>query len=339
MKIFSCKSLFIILLICASIFPHIFAQKQENVVCTSKKSPCFLKKITCPTQCPYRKPKDPKAKACYINCDSPICKAECRYRKPSCNGVGAACYDPRFIGADGAVFYFHGKSNEHFSLVSDSNVQINARFIGHRPSGRSRDYTWIQALGILFGSHSFSVEATKAATWDSSIDHLRFFFDGDEVFLPQGALSSWESARGEVVIERVSSTNSAIISLPETMEIGVNVVPITKEDDRIHNYQIPSDDCFSHLEVQFRFLDLSPEVEGVLGRTYRPDYESQAILGIAMPVVGGEDKYRTTSLLAADCKKCVFSSVKKGDRKPTINHGMMDCSDKFSTGNGIACKK
>ncbi|KAI3466150.1 hypothetical protein Pfo_022813 [Paulownia fortunei] len=324
MKIFSYQCLLIIMLICASCVTRIFAQKPERVTCTSRRSRCFLKSITCPNQCPFRRPKDPKAKACFINCDSPICKAECRHRKPSCQGIGAACYDPRFIGADGGVFYFHGKSNEHFSLVSDSNLQINARFIGHRPTGRTRDFTWIQALGILFGSHNFSVEATKAATWDINIDHLKFSFDGNEVVLTQG----------DVILERILSTNSVIISLPEIVEIGVNVVPITKEDDRVHNYQIPSDDCFSHLEVQFRFFDLSHAVEGVLGRTYRPDYESPARLGLAMAVVGGEDKHKTTSLFAADCKKCVFSSMKDGNKRPileTIDHGMMDCSDKLSS--------
>ncbi|KAL1567112.1 hypothetical protein AAHA92_02628 [Salvia divinorum] len=341
MKISISKCVFIILLIHAS---QIGAEYEETVVCTSKKSPCFLKRISCPKQCPTRKPKDPKAKACFINCDSPICKAECRHRKPSCNGVGAACYDPRFIGADGSVFYFHGKSSEHFSLVSDTNLQINARFTGHRPAGRSRDYTWIQSLGILFGSHSLSVEATKAAKWDSSIDHLRFLYDGDEVSLPQSFLSSWKSAGGEATLERVASTNSAVISIPGIVEIGVNAVPITREDDRIHNYQIPADNCFAHLEVQFRFLDLSAEVEGVLGRTYRPDYESHARLGIAMPVVGGEDNYRTTSLLAPDCSKCVFSSINNGGGEPlrtsiTHGNGIMDCSDRFSAGNGIACKK
>lgn len=229
-------------------------------------------------------------------------------RKPSCKGIGAACYDPRFIGADGVVFYFHGKSNEHFALVSDTNLQINAQFIGHRPAGRTRDYTWIRALGILFKSHKLSIEAAKAAKWDNNIDHLNISFNGDEVVLPQDALSSWKSQENEVIVERTSSVNSVIISLPGVVEIGVSVVPITKEEDRVHNYQIPSDDCFSHLEVQFRFFDLSPIVEGVLGRTYRPDYESEARLGVAMPVVGGDDKYRTTSLFAADCKKCVFSS-------------------------------
>ncbi|KAL8505958.1 hypothetical protein ACS0TY_016985 [Phlomoides rotata] len=262
--------------------------------------------------------------------------------KPNCQGTGAACFDPRFIGADGAVFYFHGKSNEHFTLVSDKSLHINAHFIGHRPTGRPRDYTWIQALGVLYGAHNLSVEATKASTWDSNIDHLKFTFDDNEVVLPQGDLSSWKSKEGDVSLERVSNMNSVIISIPEIVEIGVNTVPITKEDDRIHNYQIPSNDCFSHLEVQFRFFGLSPQVEGVLGRTYRPEYESHTRLGIAMPVVGGEDKYRTTSLFAADCKSCIFTSEKYGENTPflgKLNHGMMDCSGKFSGGNGIICKK
>ncbi|KAK6159823.1 hypothetical protein DH2020_003204 [Rehmannia glutinosa] len=248
--------------------------------------------------------------------------------------MGAACYDPRFVGADGGVFYFHGKKNEHFTLVSDTNLQINARFIGRRPTGRTRDYTWIQAVGILFGSHNFSVEATKAATWDNNIDHFKFSFDGNNVVLPQIALSLWKSQNGDITLERISSTNSVIVSLPGILEIGVNAVPITKQEDKVHNYQIPSDDCFSHLEVQFRFLArLSDAVEGVLGRTYRSDYnDSQSRLGHAMPVVGGEDKYITTSLFATDCKKCVFSSKSILDKEETaIDHAGLDCSSE----NGI----
>ena len=75
MKLTLSKCVFIILLIHAS---HVCAVYEETVVCTNKKSPCYLNKISCPKQCPTRKPKDPKAKACYINCESPICKAECR---------------------------------------------------------------------------------------------------------------------------------------------------------------------------------------------------------------------------------------------------------------------
>ncbi|NHW78243.1 hypothetical protein, partial [Escherichia coli] len=86
-------------------------------------------------------------------------------------------------------------------------------------------------------------------------------------------------------VQRTSSKNSVLVTLPEIAEISINVVPVTKQDDRIHNYQIPVDDCYAHLEVQFRFYGLSSKVEGVLGRTYQPDFKNPAKPGVAMPVV------------------------------------------------------
>ena len=49
-----------------------------------------------------------------------------------------------------------------------------------------------------------------------------------------------------------------------------------------------------------KFFNLSPNVEGVLGRTYQPDFKNPAKAGVSTPVVGGEDKYRTASLLTSD---------------------------------------
>ncbi|KAL5993257.1 hypothetical protein ACLOJK_014180 [Asimina triloba] len=98
-------------------------------------------------------------------------------RKPNCNLPVSACFDPRFIGGDYIVFYFHGSRNQHFGLVSDPNLQINAHFIGLRPAGRPRDYTWIQAPGIMFGTHTFTVEAKRTETWSDEEDHLLFSHD------------------------------------------------------------------------------------------------------------------------------------------------------------------
>ncbi|XP_065859894.1 uncharacterized protein [Euphorbia lathyris] len=308
-----------------------------NVTCRSK-GPCFLKKLSCPVECPLTTSSNPREKVCFLNCNSPICKPECKHRVPNCNSPGSACFDPRFIGGDGIVFYFHGKSNQHFTLVSDLNLQINARFIGLRPAGRTRDFTWIQALGIMFNSHTFSLEATRAETWDGEIDHLKFTHNGNEIVIPEGHLSSWQSP--EIRVERTLSKNSVVIILPEVAEISVKVVPVTKEDDRIHSYQIPSGDCYSHLEVQFKFYSLSTEVEGVLGRTYQPEFENPAKPGVAMPVVGGEDKYRTTSLLSADCESCLFSPAEATERKDVsvMDFGMLDCTA-GSNGHGIVCRK
>ncbi|KAK1284022.1 hypothetical protein QJS10_CPB21g00719 [Acorus calamus] len=167
----------------------------------------------------------------------------------------------------------------------------------------------MQALGLAFGPRdTFTVEATKAEKWDENIDHLVFSYNGEPLFIPKGHLSEWKSPNDGLTVERTGRANSVAISINGFAEICVQVVPVTEEDDRIHNYRIPSDDCYTHLEVQFRFSKLSKEVEGVIGRTYRPDFENPAKRGVMVPVVGGEDKYMTSSLVSSDCRACVFGS-------------------------------
>ena len=123
----------------------------------------------------------------------------------------------------------------------------------------------------------------KVAQWDEQVDHLKFTFNGNHLVLAEGFLSTWYSPKRDVKVERVASKNSVMVTLKDVAEILVNVVLVTKEDDRIHNYQVPSDDYFADLEVQFRFFTLSPKVDGVLGRTYRLDFENPAKPGVAMP--------------------------------------------------------
>ncbi|CAL5326639.1 unnamed protein product [Camellia sinensis] len=257
-------------------------------------------------------------------------------QKPNCDGLGAACYDPRFIGGDGIMFYFHGKTNQHFSLVSDSNLQINAHFISRRPMGRSRDNTWIQAL-------SFTLSANKVAILDDQGNQFHFTYDSKPVFIPNGHLSIWTAPDSRLVEERTAMSNSIIVTMPGVVEMSVSVVPVTKEDDGIHNYQIPSDDCFAHLEVQFKFLQLSEKVEGVLGQTYRPDFKSPVKRGVPMPVMGGEDKFKTSSLVSADCMLCIFMAggdVSNTNKSLVLDPSMatVDCT-KMSNGQGFICRR
>ncbi|CAI0375904.1 unnamed protein product [Linum tenue] len=314
---------------------------------TCSYGPCKLQQLECPYECPELYPSDPKSKACYLDCYSPVCKPSCKNRKPNCNSPGAACLDPRFIGGDGIVFYFHGKTNENFALVSDPTFQINARFTGHRPVGRPRDFTWIQALGFVLGSTpttTFSLEAAKSATWNNNIDHLKFTYNGADLAVPAGHLSTWQSPDDVITVQRTSDRNSVVVTIPEVGEVTVSVVPVTAEDDRVHGYKVPADDCFAHLEVQFKFSrGMSEKVEGVLGKTYRPDFRNPAAKpGVAMPVVGGEDVYRTSSLLAADCGACLFDPAAAGSGGDLVMVGeneVIDCSGRFGSGNGIVCRK
>lgn len=47
-----------------------------------------------------------------------------------------------------------------------------------------RDFTWVQAIGILYGTHKISIEALRTSTWDDAIDRLYINFDGETIVLP-----------------------------------------------------------------------------------------------------------------------------------------------------------
>ncbi|KAI3791440.1 hypothetical protein L2E82_05209 [Cichorium intybus] len=292
---------------------------RQRAFCKSKGA-CYYKTLTCPAECPERKPKkNKKQKGCFIHCGSK-CEATCKWRRAKCNGYGSLCYDPRFVGGDGVMFYFHGGKGRDFALVSDTNLQINAHFIGSRPSGRSRDYTWVQSVSVMFDAHTLVLSAKKVQQWDDSVDVLLVKWDGQEVTVPFDGEAEWKTNTGvrEVVVERTDDTNTVRVTVGGLVEIDMKAVPVTKEDDKAHNYQLPSNDAFAHFETQFRFSKLSDDVEGILGKTYRPGYVSPVKRGVAMPLMGGEDKYETPSLTSPDCKVCMFQKQAPGA------HGLAD---------------
>lgn len=241
-------------------------------------------------------------------------------RKANCEGYGSICYDPRFVGGDGVMFYFHGAKGGDFALVSDDQLHINAHFIGTRPPGRARDFTWVQALAVMFESHTLEVAARRVSKWDNATDALSLRWDGEEISLPAGEDTDgeWRAMSGEgreVVVERTDAANSARVSVAGVLEMDVKVRPIGEEEDRVHGYHLPPGDAFAHLEMQFRFANLTDGVEGVLGQTYRPGYVSPVKRGVAMPMMGGESKYRVPSFLSAGCLACRFARPVAGETK------------------------
>ncbi|KAJ9188868.1 hypothetical protein P3X46_000224 [Hevea brasiliensis] len=280
---------------------------QERAYCKAKGG-CHQKTLVCPAQCPQKKPKNnKKKKGCHVDCSSK-CEVTCKWRKPNCNGYGSLCYDPRFIGGDGVMFYFHGEKGGNFAIVSDDNLHINAHFIGTRPQGRTRDFTWVQALSVMFDTHNLVIAAKKVSQWNDNIDALTVRWDGQDINVPNDEAAEWRANKEEreVIVERTDDTNSVRVIAAGLLEMDIKVRPIGKRENIVHNYQLPDDDAFAHLETQFRFKKLSDLVEGVLGKTYRADYVSPVKIGVPMPMMGGEDKYRTPSLLSPLCNACRF---------------------------------
>ncbi|CAH8318594.1 unnamed protein product [Eruca vesicaria subsp. sativa] len=295
--------------------------------CKKKDSPCYGVEYTCPAACP---------RSCEVDCVT--CKPLCKCDKP-----GSVCQDPRFIGGDGLTFYFHGKKDSNFCLISDPNLHINAHFIGKRRSGMSRDFTWVQSIAILFGTHRFYVGALKTATWDDSVDRISVSFNENVILLPQLDGATWTSSQGvypQVSVKRVNAdTNNIEVEVVGMLKITARVVPITMEDSRIHGYNVTEDDCLAHLDLGFKFQDLSDNVDGVLGQTYRPNYVSRVKIGVNMPVMGGDKEFQTTGLFAPDCSAARFTGNRGsngGQSKMELPE--MSCASGVG-GKGVVCKR
>jgi hypothetical protein len=229
---------------------------------------------------------------------------------------GVSCGDPRFTGADGNNFYFHGKKDQDFCIVSDAGLHINAHFIGKRNPATSRDFTWIQALGIRFAHHRLYVGAARTAKWssddDDDVDRLELAFDDEDVaaLLPRSVGARWAAppTAPALSVTRTARVNTVVVELRGVFRIMASVVPITAEDSRIHNYGVTDGDgdSLAHLDLGFKFHDLTDDVHGVLGQTYRPDYVNKLDVRSKMPVMGGAPDYLSSDLFSADCAVARF---------------------------------
>ncbi|XP_056687339.1 uncharacterized protein [Spinacia oleracea] len=321
--------------------------KPKKVRCKNKYSPCYEKDLYCPASCP---------RTCSVNCNS--CQAVCglvppfppppsKFQKPKtveyCNKPGAVCQDPRFIGADGITFYFHGKKDQDFCLVTDSNLHINAHFIGKRDSNMGRDFTWVQSLGILFNNHTLYIGALNTTTWNDAMDRLSLSYDDQPINLLETEGASWKSTDSSVsvIITRSRSTNAVEVEVEGNFKIKAVVVPITEKDSLIHKYGIsPKKDCFAHLDLSFKFNSLSDEVNGVLGQTYGRNYTSRVKMGVANPVLGGEKEFQSSSMFATDCAAARYNgNWNYGSYSyQRIKYADLNCASGTS-GRGVVCKR
>ncbi|KAJ4820137.1 hypothetical protein LUZ62_032703 [Rhynchospora pubera] len=283
---------------------------------------CRGVEANCPGKCPQ---------SCVMDCKS-TCKPICVCDKPG------ACGDPRFIGGDGNAFYFHGRKDRDFCIVSDSDLHINAHFIGKRGPSMNRDFTWIQSIAVLFGEHRLYVGARKTSTWDDERDYLEISFDGEQVHLPEADGAEWKSLYVPALkISRTKAINTMMVELKGRFKIIANVVPITKEDSRIHNYGLTADNCLSHLDLAFKFDVLTSDVHGVVGQTYRPDYVNKFDVRTKMPVLGGANNFSSSGLFATDCAVARFG---RGDGEAELISDLADvkCASGMD-GPGVICKK
>ncbi|CAM0145947.1 unnamed protein product [Urochloa decumbens] len=271
--------------------PKTFGHKRNyQVSCADEGGPaCF---VGCPKECPNK---------CLVFCA--YCLSFCM-----CDIFpGTSCGDPRFTGGDGNTFYFHGKKDDNFCIVSDTDLHINAHFIGNHNPDLKRDFTWVQALGVTFfggaASHRLYIGARRAVEWDEEEDHIQITVDGEPIDMMEAVKGArWESTTCDgLSIRRMDSVNTVMVELAGVFSISANAVPITERDDRVHKYGKTEGDSLVHLDLGFHFHNLTSHVDGVLGQTYRPGYVSKVDIKAKMPIMGGAPKYHSSGLFSTDC--------------------------------------
>ncbi|ONM34259.1 uncharacterized protein [Zea mays] len=252
--------------------------------------------------------------ACYVGCPAECpnsCLVFCEYCLSFCQCdifPGTSCGDPRFTGGDGNTFYFHGSKDQDFCIVSDAGLHINAHFIGNHNPALNRDFTWVQALGVTFVAaggdhhHRLYVGARRAAEWDEDEDHVQVTFDGEPVDVDAARNARWASkALPGLSVRRTKDVNAVTVELDGAFAISAAAVPVTDEDDRVHRYGKTGRDSLVHLDLGFQFHNLTADVDGVLGQTYRPGYVTKLDISAKMPIMGGAPKYLSEGLFSTDC--------------------------------------
>ncbi|KAL6619845.1 hypothetical protein ACP70R_034984 [Stipagrostis hirtigluma subsp. patula] len=169
------------------------------------------------------------------------------------------------------------------------------------------------ALGVRFAHHTLLLGATKTAKWDPAADHLTVAFDDEDIVIPAFTGARWSPTTAPALsVTRTAQANTVVVELKGVFRIVANVVPITAEDSRIHNYGVTDDDSLAHLDLGFKFYDLTDDVHGVLGQTYRPDYVNRLDVAAKMPVMGGADSFVSSGLFATDCAVARFGRTGAG---------------------------
>ncbi|KAF3455014.1 hypothetical protein FNV43_RR05462 [Rhamnella rubrinervis] len=79
------------------------------------------------------------------------------------------------------------------TLQSSRMMNSNAHFIGTRPQRRTIDFTWVQALSIMFETHTLVIAAKRVSHWDDNVDALIVRLDGEAVKIPTDGDAEWRT--------------------------------------------------------------------------------------------------------------------------------------------------
>ncbi|GAQ88469.1 hypothetical protein KFL_004310070 [Klebsormidium nitens] len=217
---------------------------------------------------------------------------------------GGVCGDPHFAAPGGIFFDWHGVRDQIFSIISDTDFQMNARFVGERTNTENVEHgTWIEEMAMGYKdeagvTHFVSIGIDQEKEFEAA-DVFFFTFDGEDIPVGSGTAEyTWTSPDGQATITREPHMRAhARIKIDGHFEATFS--------PRIES-RIQLDPLGKYLDMDMDHLTISRHAHGVLGQMFRPDAIERRnavttnATGHEFLVEGVTSDYRVSSLTSAD---------------------------------------
>ncbi|GAQ88473.1 hypothetical protein KFL_004310110 [Klebsormidium nitens] len=255
---------------------------------------CGAKDTSCPS-C-----KD-NGQSVTISCST---SGTCSNPNPIAYSPSGVCGDPHFSAPGGIYFDWHGVRDQVFSIISDTDFQLNARFIGERTNTESIEHgTWIEEMGMVYkdesgATHFVSIGIDQEKEFEAA-DVFFFTFDGEDIPVGSGTAEyTWMSPDGRATITREPHMRA---------HARINIDGLFKATfkPRVES-RIQLDPLGKYLDMDMESLTLSRHAHGVLGQMFRPDAVERRnavtanATGHEFLVEGKTADYRVESLTSYD---------------------------------------
>eukprot|EP00899_Mesostigma_viride_P015012 jgi/Mesvir1/23511/Mv22353-RA.1 len=205
----------------------------------------------------------------------------------------SATSDPHFVTARGSKFDFNGEAGRTYCVVTDTQLQINARFVGATPdaalvsptnqvNGKPDTRTWMDQVAILHGSDRVLVEAASPQKTPYTLSFGTVSVNGELVL---GRTAMIKLASGLTVAR---SKTRVVVTVPDVGGVEVQVV-------RAEFWQPGSGPGHNFLNLQVKQFTGLSHAHGILGQSLGGGDGD-------IPVDGTPQDYQTTSIFAADCR-------------------------------------
>ncbi|KAI8464336.1 MAG: hypothetical protein J3K34DRAFT_120166 [Monoraphidium minutum] len=196
------------------------------------------------------------------------------------NPQGSVLSDPHFMGMDGTSFFFEGRNDAVFALLSQRTLQVNALFGSIGPKEGAQSSIWMTAFGVRAGGELAVELRISAAPQD-----IQLYSDargpGQEevmrVMLPEKALSV--AVNGARRDELLGSGTALQAGADGTVVFFPGKEAINKDDAQDGPVMVirtpvaeitilKETEGAAHLDLTFKLLKPVDKMSGLLGQTY-----------------------------------------------------------------------